>query len=228
MIDLKNTRRILLAVILAAQGLPPRAALADDGGNVLPPQAKPHGYSLTDMASEIALFSTSGNSSQYYPDTPFQVLAEDVSTIVATPVNGGIVVTATNSFTVSAGTPFFVAVYYSDDSPPFTPPFPTDNREAAKYLHDVNGVDVLGIIVDGKSTFLGPDYVAGPVLTPPLLDGGGTHLISVGAFLTPLSVGKHTVSIMGFLSGPSFSAANGGLSFELAVFTYTVDVVAGH
>ena len=81
MTGLKNSRRILFAVIMVAPGLvlAARAAFADGGGNVQPPKAKPHGYSLTDMASAIALFSTSGNNSQYYPDTPFQLLYEDTS-----------------------------------------------------------------------------------------------------------------------------------------------------
>lgn len=231
MTSLKNSRRILLALIMVGPGLAlvPRAALADGGGNVLPPQAKPHGYSLTDMASAIALFSTSGNESQYYPDTPFQVLAEDTSTIVVTPENGGIVVTAGNSFTVGSGTPFFVAIYYADDSPPVIGTFPTSASGAAAYIFGQSqiGLEDVTIIVDGQSTSIDPSYVAGPVLTAPLLDGGGTHFISVGAFLTPLSVGTHTVAFKATLSGAAFVAAT-GLSFETAVFTYQVKVVAGH
>ena len=68
----------------------------------------------------------------------------------------------------------------------------------------VNGLTGLEIIVDGKSTSIGPDYTAGPVLTAPLLDGGGTHFISIGAFLTPLSVGKHTVSFKATFAGDAF------------------------
>ena len=60
--------------------------------------------------------------------------------------------------------------------------------------------------------------------TAPLLDGGGTHFIAVGAFLTPLGVGTHTVTIKGTSSGEAYVAAS-GLSFETAVFTYTVEVV---
>jgi hypothetical protein len=30
--------------------------------------------------------------------------------------------------------------------------------------------------------------------TPPLLDGGGAHFIQPGAFLTPLSLGLHTIT----------------------------------
>ena len=53
--------------------------LAARGGNVLPPRATPHGYSLDDMASALALFDTSGNDLQFYPKTPFQILFQDPS-----------------------------------------------------------------------------------------------------------------------------------------------------
>jgi len=39
---------------------------AQGGGTVLPPTARPYGYSLTDMARETALFTTSGNNLDYY------------------------------------------------------------------------------------------------------------------------------------------------------------------
>ncbi|HKI20689.1 MAG TPA: hypothetical protein VKA15_22555 [Isosphaeraceae bacterium] len=231
MIGLKNSRRILLAVIMVGPGLAlvPRPVFADGGGNVQPPKAKPHGYSLTDMASAIALFSTSGNNSQYYPDTPFQILAEDASTVVVTPENGGLVVTGGNSFTVPSGTPFFVAMYYADDSPPVYGTFPTSPWKAAGYIFDRSqlGANNFAIIVDGEYTSIDSSYVAGPVLTSPLLDGGGTHFISVGAFLTPLSVGTHTVTMLGTVSGDAF-VAGAGVSFLSAVFTYNVKVVAGH
>ena len=45
-----------------------------DGGVVLPASATPSGYSLQDMAAEMALFSTSGNDPAYYPVTPFQII----------------------------------------------------------------------------------------------------------------------------------------------------------
>jgi hypothetical protein len=68
--------------------------------------------------------------------------------------------------------------------------------------------------------------VAGPVLTPPLLDGGGTHFISLAAFLTPLSVGTHTVTIQGRLAGDAFVVTTGLQFFEFTV-TYEVQVVPG-
>ena len=218
MTGLKNSRWILFAMIMVAPGLvlAPRAAFADGGGEVQPPKAKPHGYSLTDMASAIALFSTSGNNSQYYPDTPFQLLYEDPTTVVVTPVGGGIFVTASNSFTVHSGTPFFVPIVYLDDSPPVWGTFPTTEHAAPAYAfgHEQIGLTGIEIIVDGKGTCIGPDYTAGPVLTPPLLDGDGTHFISIGAFLTPLSVGTHTVSFKATFAGEAFVAGT-GLSFEI-------------
>jgi len=47
---------------------------AAGGGAVLPATARPSGYTLEDMAEELAYFSTSGNDLTYYPDTPFQIL----------------------------------------------------------------------------------------------------------------------------------------------------------
>ena len=181
------------------------------------------------MANAIALFSTSGNNLQYYPDTPFQLLFEDTSTVVVTPAAGGIVVTGGNTFTVGSGTPFFVPVIFLDDSPPVIGTFPTSANKAAAYAFDKSqfGCTDVAIIVDGESASLGRDYVAGPVLTAPLLDGGGTHFISIGAFLTPLSVGTHTVRITGTFAGDAFVAAT-GLSYETATFTYKVTVIPGH
>src|SRR5882672_10200224 len=70
------------------------ASAQGGGGNVMPAHASPHGYSLEDMAREMAYFNTSGNDTNYYPDTPFQILYA-----------GG-----ANRFTVKPGTPFFVPV----------------------------------------------------------------------------------------------------------------------
>ena len=83
MTGLKSSRWILFAALMVAPGLALHhgPAFADGGGEVQPPKAKPHGYSLTDMASAIALFSTSGHNLQYYPDTPFQLLFHDPTTV---------------------------------------------------------------------------------------------------------------------------------------------------
>jgi len=161
MTGLKKSRWILRAAIVVASwlALARGAVFAEDGGQVLPPTATPHGYSLTHMARAIALFQTSGNSSEHYPDTPFQVLAEDTTTVVVPPSNGGIVVTGGNSFTVSAGTPFYVPIFYTDDSPPIEGTFPTSARTAPAYVFDHSqvGCKDFAIIVDGKSTTIHRD-----------------------------------------------------------------------
>ena len=161
------------------------------------------------MAKALAVFTTSGNDLANYPNTPFQILYTS----------------PTNSFNVTPGTRFFVPLFLFDDSPPIVGSFPTKPGPAAQeYIFDDAqvGADGLEIIVDGLPTSIGPMYVAGPVDTQPLPDGGGTHVIQVGAFLTPLSKGTHTVTISGTFDGDAFAATyGGGVSFE---FTYTVIV----
>jgi hypothetical protein len=192
--------------LLVISALWARPALADDGP-VLPATATPAGYSLADMAAEMAYFSTSGNNSSLYPDTPFQVLYVDSAT-------------GTNTFTVRTGTKFFVPLAFIDDSPPILGDFPTDPSEAADYVFSPMelGAHDLEIVVDGQATSLGPDYVAGPVFAPGLLDGGGSHFIQIGAFLTPLAKGTHTVTIQGVLDG---DAIGGVFAFQIS---YTVIV----
>jgi hypothetical protein len=116
-------------------------------------------------------------------------------------------------------------VAFIDDSPPVLGTFPKDPSTVANYLfaHDQIGMTNLRIIVDGRVTPIGSAYAAGPVQTPPLLDGGGTHIITVGAFLTPLSPGTHTVAVAGEFSGVLFQQAT-GLNFEQFDLTYTVSV----
>jgi hypothetical protein len=63
-------------------------------------------------------------------------------------------------------------------------------------------------------TDLGPEYVAGPVTTTPLLDGGGTHYSTIGAFLNPLTPGTHTVRIQGGVFGDEILATYGMPSFS--------------
>ena len=175
--------RVALAGGFAAlSSLHPAAEVrsAQGGGTVLPATARPYGYSLTDMARETALFLTSGNTKDY-PNTPFQVLYFDPSTYQATPTpDGGLAVTGSKHFTVSPGTSFYVHLLNSDDSPPIVGNFPTDASGAAVYFFGQSqlGVKNTEIIVDGKSTAVGAAYLAGPVTTPPLNDGGGTHIIS--------------------------------------------------
>ena len=202
-----------------------RPASAAQGGEVLPAAATPHGFSLTEMARETATFLTSGNDLSLYPKTPFQILYVDPATQTFDSVNGGLVVTGTNQFTVAAGTPFYAPVAFADDSPPVVGTFPTSSGQVANYLfgQDQNGWTNLRVTVDGRVTPIGSAYAVGPVQTPPLPDGGGSHIITVGAFLTPLSPGTHTVGVSGEFSGALFQQAN-GLNFVQFHLTYTVTV----
>ena len=189
-------------------------ALSTDkgGGNVMPPTATPSGYSLEDMAEALAYFDTSGNDRHFYPDTPFQILYADWSK------PGG-----ANTFTVKAGTRFFVPVTFIDDSPPILGDFPDDADDIADYVFDRDqlGGHHLQIVVDGKTTTLGREYAVG-THAPGLLDGGGSNLIQIGAFLTPLSKGTHTVTIRGTFDGEVILDLFGApSSFEI---TYTVIV----
>ena len=204
-------------------------ALAESNG-VMPPGANPQGTSLTDMAQKLALFESSGNNITYYPDTPFQILFQDPVKQTVAPVScssfgQGILATGGNTFVVPPGEPFFVPLLSADDSPPVIGTFPATEAGAAAYFF---GPTELGgknfeIIVDGQSTSVGPAYVAGPVTTPPLLDGGGTHLIQLGVFLTPLSPGLHIVTIRGEVGGPAVFSAY-GIGCVLEDYTYSVNV----
>ena len=86
----------------------------EGGGAILPATARPSGYTLEDMAEELAYFSTSGNDLTYYPHTPFQILYTG----------------PTNNFTAPAGTRFFVPILFIDDSPPVLGNFPMDSRRS--------------------------------------------------------------------------------------------------
>jgi len=204
---------------------------ARGGGAVLPPTDRPYGYSLTDMSQKTAPFNVSGNDPQYYPKTPFQVLYADSSKSTLESVNGGTAVTGGNKFKhVSPETSFYVPLLTVDDSPPILggkDAFPHDSSTAAAYFFDQDQVGVTDteIIVDGKSTLVGAAYLAGPVQTQPLPDGGGTHIITLGVFLSPMSKGKHTVEIKGEFAGEFFRTAYPTLgNFLSEDFTYVVHV----
>jgi hypothetical protein len=185
---------LLACWALTAQGRAV-AATNDRGRGVLPPSATPKGYSLNDMSRLTALFTTSGNDVKYLPKTPFQILY----------------VAPGNSFTVKAGTMFYVPLWNADDSPPVAGVFPTTPSEARHYWFDADQLGAKGFLIqiDSTTTHLGERYVAGPVTTPPLLDGGGTHYTTIGAFLNPLTPGVHTVRIEGGLFGPLIEATYG-------------------
>jgi hypothetical protein len=202
------------------------AARADDDGHVLPPDAHPQGFSLAKMAQLLGQFTTSNNDPTYYPSTPFQVLFQDPAIATSTPIGGGVAIIGRNVFNVTPGTMFYVPVANADDSPPFIQPFPTaPGQTAVRYFFDpkFNGAKSFAITVDGETTELGPAYLAGPVTTPPLLDGGGTHIMTLGVFLGPLSKGIHTVALQGGFFGEPLQSLF-GIKFLTFSFTYFVNV----
>src|SRR5919109_644876 len=87
-------------------------------GGILPPKAKPHGYTLADMARAVALFTTSGNNPDFYPDTPFQILFADPDSFTFDFDGNVLTQTGSNTFTVKAGTAFYMPMFNADDSPP--------------------------------------------------------------------------------------------------------------
>jgi hypothetical protein len=177
----------VLAVLVCAA-----SALAG-GGNVLPASANPKGYSLSEIAVATAVFNTgqmTGNpATPPPPDVPFHILVADT--------------------TVKPGTMLYLPIFVADDSGGAPAGFPadiTDQDADADYLDSLVlnsfGVEAFIVQVDGKTTVLDDDYVSGTT-TAPLLDGtpAGTHYIVSAAFLTPLTPGKHTVSIGGIING---------------------------
>ena len=201
----RRTGALIVGLILLAWASPARAG----GGEVQPPTAKPHGYSLSDAAAATAAFNSGPRTLDTLPKTPFQVLYVKPGDVAKT-------------FVVKSGTSFYVPVESVDDSPPILGDFPqdvSDQDDDADYFFnpDELGGSDFTIEVDGKATELDADYVAG-VTTAPLPDGGGRHYIVIGAFLTPMSKGTHIVKISGTLDG---AAIGGSFSFEI---TYTVIV----
>jgi len=205
---MKRSLLVLAVSIVVAGGT--SLIAGGDGGIVLPASATPSGYSLEDMAAELALFSTSGNDLKHYPETPFQILY----------------ITDTNTFKgVPAGTRFFVPIFFIDDSPTILGDFPDDADDIADYIF---GADQLGgydmqIVVDGQATTLGPAYLGSThVGGAGLLDGGGHNFIQLGGFLTPLTPGTHTVTIIANFDGAVIIELFGqGITLEA---TYTVIV----
>ena len=120
MTNLTPTRRVTRAAsaftLLFALAVASAAPASSGGSGVLPASAKPHGYSLTDMAAAVTPFSLSGNDPAAYPDTPFQIL--HVDDIAFVEVGGGLVATGTSSFTVRPGTPLYVPILNGSDQPP--------------------------------------------------------------------------------------------------------------
>jgi hypothetical protein len=196
------------------------------GGRVLPPNATPYGYTLADMARALALFTTSFNDPDFYPDTPFQILYADPDSFAFDVEGDTLVESGSNTITVKAGTAFYMPMFNIDDSPPILGNFPTTARAALGYVFNARqlGLEDVEVVVDGQTTDVGPGYLAGPITTPPLNDGGGTHIITLGVFIAPLSVGTHTVSFSGQYTGDLIGPVIGFPAFA-GDFTYTVNVV---
>jgi hypothetical protein len=195
------------------------------GGHVMPPNARPFGFSLRDMAAKNAQFVTSFNNPQFFPTTPFQILYFDPTTVVFSSLPGnGVIETGSKAFPVSEGTVFYVPIANVDDSPPVAGIFPTSSTTAAGYWFDSSQLGgSQSIVVDGKTTSIGAKYLVGPITTQPLQDGGGTHIITIGVFLTPLNKGSHTVSISTRLDGAAILPAL-SINFLEGEFTYSVIV----
>ena len=236
LVKLRRLAALLLGALLFTAAASADSQNDQGGGSVLPPNVKPLGYSLEDMAKLLAQFGTSGNNPQYYPNTPFQVLYGDSSITTVTskvcpnpPGGNGILVTGGKTFVAKQNTQFFVPLAGFDDSPPVVGSFPSQSRYAADYVFGMRDYWARGykITVDGDNTSVGPEFLAGPVSTPPLLDGGGSHFIQLGVFLTPMTTGTHLVTIQGEVASNSVLLAT-GLSCIAEKFVYTVIVLPGH
>ena len=196
---------VAAGLCLAASSL----SVTAGSGNVLPPTAKPQGWSIDDMAAAVANFSISGNNLDFYPDTPFQIIFRHPG----------------NSFTVKPGTFLYVKVIFIDDSAPVIGNWPADKSGVADYFFGRTelGAHDLEIEVDGKVFSLdNPGYVGGPVPTPDSPDGS-TYFIQTGAFVTPLSPGTHKLTIRGVLDGDAMVAALGGPFATEIHYTITVE-----
>lgn len=201
-----GTRSTLILVTIWVAAL--IAPCAKAAGKILPASAKPLGWTIDDMAAAIANFSITGNDPTFYPDTPFQIIYRHPG----------------NSFTVAPGTYFYVKLVFIDDSWPIIGDWPADKSGAAKYIFGRAelGAHDLEMEVDGKVFSLDdPGYIGGPVLTPDSPDGSA-HLIQLGAYLTPLAKGVHSVTIRGVMDGDAMLAAIGE-PFSVEI-TYSVTV----
>ncbi|WP_341531343.1 hypothetical protein WKK05_37095 (plasmid) [Nostoc sp. UHCC 0302] len=166
---------------------PEQARAVTISGDVLTANTIVNGFSLTDAAKAIAPFQdqlTIGPDSSLLPNTPFQLLT-----------------LAANTYNVTSNTYFYVPLSSVNNSPPILGTFPPDSSQNAFYWFDptqLGGQD-LSIIVDGRATAIGSDYLAGPVTRN--LPFGGNSTIVLAAFLSPLSPGEHTVQIQGKYNG---------------------------
>src|SRR5829696_4467505 len=115
---LRNFRRGCAALLAGFACLALTASAVAEPGKVLPPDATPLGYSLTDMAAEVANFSISGNDPVYFPDTPFQIIHRHPG----------------NTFTVSPGMYLYVKFFFIDDAEPIFGDWPEDESSVEEYI----------------------------------------------------------------------------------------------
>ena len=179
------------------------------GGNVLPAQAQPKGYSLMKLAETTAAFNVTDHSGPP-PSVPFQILVWRGNN---------------EPFHVRPGTMLYVPILYNSDSPPVVGNYPDVTNRAALldywYSQQEFGVVYTNITVDGKVTSLGPDYLVGVKFDVQLPDTAMQYM-TVAAVLTPLTKGQHTVEISALATGDAIKALFGGdFQFSLA---YTVIV----
>lgn len=199
----------------------PLATRSGDTRAVLPPDACPDGYSLSDVAAAVASFNLNGNDPKFLPDVPFPILhMEDVNIEM---VGAGILGTGDRSLTVAAGTVCFVPMWITDDRPPVVAGFPSAASSAGVWFFDpatCGGRD-FEIEVDGKSTPIGEEYVTGPAR---MSGDERHHAITLAAFLRPMTPGTHVVIVRGGCFGPGMAEAH-RVAFVQGELTYRVTVL---
>jgi hypothetical protein len=189
------------------------------GGNVMPPTARPNGYSQTGAALATAYFNSSGFDGRNFAGE--QALGLPFRSLFTSSEN------PSNTFHVGPGTMFYVPILHVDDSPPILGDFPdvTDQKAVGDYYFDEDqlGAEFIEIVVDGAITSLGRKYPVGaetPGLPFPSL--GGNNYTVAAVFLTPLTKGTHTVTIRALLTGDAIKVfLPDGYGFSI---TYTVIV----
>ena len=106
-----SARTSRIALLGAALGVVATASPALAGGNVLPPTARPKGYSLAEAARATAVFNVGPRTPGTLPQVPFQIL-------YVTPGQ------AAGTFVVRPGTMLYVPIFYVTDSPPILGDYP--------------------------------------------------------------------------------------------------------
>lgn len=208
----------LCSPVMAGVGSHSQKERQAQGAKVLPASARALGYSLYDMARAVASFNV-GDRSGTPPNTPFQILYYNA-------------LTGNTDFRVGQGRYLYVPVMYNDTSLPVIGNFPgnaENHRQLVKYWYSQNefGTVLTEIVVNGKVTRLGADYLSGVSFSTPLPDGA-TQYGTPAAFISPLSPGSHTVEIRFKATGDALRQDPVAVYFPDGVFefstTYTVTV----